>query len=84
MELIKNYNRLLTAKEVAEILGTKISTIKKWVFEKKIPFVKFGPGQKSLVKFNPKRINQWIEEQSHEPQSKDDEFKDALKKEITE
>jgi len=69
MKLIQNHKRLLNAGEVAEMLGTKQSTIKKWVFERKIPFVKFGPGKKSLVKFDPERINKWIEEQSHEPQS---------------
>jgi hypothetical protein len=52
-------------------LGVKPSTIKKWVHEKKIPFVKFGDGKKSIVMFNPKRLNLWIEEKSHEPESDD-------------
>lgn len=61
--------KLLTGKEVAQILGVKPSTISRWVYEKKIPFVKFGPGKKSIVMFNPKRLNQWINDNSHEPKS---------------
>jgi hypothetical protein len=36
--------------------------------EKRIPFVKFGRKQKSIVMFNPQRVKEWIEENSHEPQ----------------
>lgn len=68
---IFNQNRLLTAEEVGQALGVKPSTISKWVFENKIPYVKFGPGQKSIVMFNPQRLNQWIVEKSHEPESKE-------------
>lgn len=65
---------LLSAEETAEVLGVKPSTIKKWVQENRIPYVKFssgGAGQKSIVKFNPKRLNQWLDEMSHEPESDD-------------
>jgi hypothetical protein len=37
--------------------------------EKRIPFVKFGRKQKSIVMFNPQRVKEWIEENSHEPRS---------------
>jgi len=80
--LIENYNRLLTAKEVAQILGVKISTIKKWVFERRIPFVKFGPGQKSLIKFNPLKLNEWIDQNSHEPGEGLDKVNKYLSKNI--
>jgi excisionase family DNA binding protein len=66
---------LLSAEETAEALGVKPSTIKKWVHEKKIPFVKFGEGKKSVVMFNPRRLNLWIEENSHEPESEDEKQK---------
>ena len=68
---------LLTAENVAEVLGVKPSTVMKWVYEKKIPFIKFGPGKKAIVKFNPKRLNQWIDENSHEPESEDESKSDA-------
>jgi excisionase family DNA binding protein len=70
---------LLTAEKVAEVLDVKPSTIMKWVYERKIPFVKFGPGKKAIVKFNPKRLNQWLDENSHEPES-DIENKSNAKK----
>jgi excisionase family DNA binding protein len=69
---------LLSAEETAEVLGVKPSTIKKWVQEKRIPYVKFsfgGAGQKSIVKFNPKRLNQWLDEISHEPESENEKQK---------
>jgi len=59
---------LLTAEKGAEILGLKPSTVMKWVYERKIPFVKFGPGKRSIVMFNPRRLNQWVDENSHEPE----------------
>jgi excisionase family DNA binding protein len=73
MNGILEQNRLITAKEVAVVLGVKPSTISKWVMEKRIPFIKFGPKQKSIVMFNPQRVKEWIEENSHEP-------KEVLKK----
>lgn len=69
-------NRLLTAEEVASVLGVKPCTISKWVSEKRIPYVKFGPGKKSIVMFNPKRLNEWIKENSHEPESRNDLVKE--------
>jgi excisionase family DNA binding protein len=66
---------LLSAEKTAEVLGVKPSTIKKWVHEKKIPFVKFGDRKKSIVMFNPKRLNRWVEELSHEPESEDEKQK---------
>jgi excisionase family DNA binding protein len=66
---------LLSAEKTAEVLGVKPSTIKKWVHEKKIPFVKFGDGKKSIVMFNPKRLNQWVEELSHEHESENEKQK---------
>ena len=69
MSKLFNHPNLLCAEEVAKILGMKTSTISKWVYEKKIPIVKFGPGKKSLVRFDPSRLNEWIQEKSLEPQS---------------
>lgn len=69
MITIFSQDRLLTAEEVGQTLGIKPSTVSKWVFEKKIPYVKFGPGKKSIVMFNPKRLNEWIDERSFEPEA---------------
>jgi excisionase family DNA binding protein len=72
MNWIFEGKNLLSAEKTAEVLGVKPSTIKKWVHEKKIPFVKFGEGKKSIVMFNPRRMNRWVEEQSHEPESENE------------
>ena len=34
--------KLLRAKEIAEILGVPVGTIRAWVFEKRLPFVHLG------------------------------------------
>lgn len=56
--------KLLNVSEVAETLGISEHTIRGWVFQNKIPYIKFGTGRKSLVKFNPNAINKWIEDKS--------------------
>lgn len=72
MSGIFDETRLLSADDVAEVLGIKKSTLKKWVGQKRIPYVKFslgGSGQKEIVRFNGKRLNQWLDEMSHEPET---------------
>jgi len=49
--------KLLTAKEVAEILGLKLPTLYDWVYHKKIPYIKIG----SLLKFNPTVVQNYID-----------------------
>ena len=52
--------KLLTARQVAEILGIKISTIYDWVYRRKMPYIKIG----SLLRFNPTTIENYIEKQT--------------------
>lgn len=49
--------KLLTAKQVADILGIEISTIYDWVYRKKLSYIKIG----SLLKFDPTTIEDYIE-----------------------
>ena len=67
MSGIFDETRLMSAEEVAEVLGVKPRTVSSWVTQNRIPYIKFGDGKKSIVKFNPKRLNQWLDDQSHEP-----------------
>lgn len=53
---------LLTYKEVAEILGLKENTLRVWVSNRKIPFVKMG----SAVRFTPEMVQQFIAESTQE------------------
>jgi hypothetical protein len=39
----------------------------KWVYEKKIPFIRFGKGQKAIVRFSPHKLNNWLHSYSHDP-----------------
>ncbi len=50
--------RLVTAKELAEILGVSEKTIRDWVYKGVIPFEKFN----RLVRFNPITIARWRSE----------------------
>ncbi|MGD2092366.1 MAG: helix-turn-helix domain-containing protein [Candidatus Aminicenantes bacterium] len=75
MSGIFDETRLMSAEEVAEVLGVKPRTIFSWVTQNRIPYIKLGEGRKSLVKFNPKRLNQWLEEQSNEPKQTENSLK---------
>jgi excisionase family DNA binding protein len=57
-QLIEN---LLTAKEVAEMIGCSKKTVYSWAELGNIPCIKFGQGKKSLLRFNPEKIQEWIE-----------------------
>ena len=54
--------RFLNKKELAEYLGLKEGTVSVWVCYRKIPFVRVG----RLVKFDLRRIDAWIAENSVE------------------
>lgn len=53
---------LLTAKEVAAIIGCSEKTIYSWAETgyAEIPVIKFGNGRKSLVRFDSADIELWI------------------------
>lgn len=70
-------DNLVTTDIVAEHLNISPSTVRSWVFLKKIPFVKFGVGKKSSVRFNPKVLNKWIEENSRDPKFKTDQINNS-------
>jgi excisionase family DNA binding protein len=55
--------KLLNIKETAQWLGVTEGTLRVWICHKKVPYVKVG----KLVKFDLKRIEQWISENSVEP-----------------
>jgi excisionase family DNA binding protein len=48
--------KLMTIAEVAEATTLKVSTIRKYVLKKTIPFVKLG----GAVRFSPAEIGWWI------------------------
>jgi len=52
--------KLLTAKQVSELLEVKISTIYDWVYRDLIPYVKLG----RLIRFKKAELFRWVD--SHE------------------
>jgi excisionase family DNA binding protein len=48
---------LLCIEELAGVLKVADQTIRKWVFQKKIPFVKIG----KVIRFRPSQIDKWID-----------------------
>lgn len=54
--------RLINIQELSEYIGLSKNTIYSWVSQRRIPFVKCG----RLTKFDLKRIDSWIEENSSE------------------
>ena len=54
---------LLSIDEVAQMLGVNVRHVRRLVFERRIPYVKWG----HLLRFEPTAIDRFIEEHSHQP-----------------
>ncbi len=50
-------DQLLGIKDVSELLKVKESTIRSWVFQKRIPFLRVGG---RLVRFPMKELQMWL------------------------
>ena len=66
---MENLSKLLSVKELSEILGIAEITIRKFCCAKKIPYIKLGGLGKgrARVLFDPAAITSWIEKQSVKP-----------------
>jgi len=53
-------NKIINKKQLAEYLGMSLSSIDKYVAEKKLPFIKIGNRKSSLVRFRMQEINEWL------------------------
>jgi excisionase family DNA binding protein len=51
---------LLTIQEVAEKLNVSESTIRGWVYERKIPYYKLGDSRRSIIRFQSSVLNEWL------------------------
>ncbi len=58
-----NSKHLLTIQQAAQITGVSITTLYKWVSQRKIPYIKMG----RLVKFDPLKLEEWIKQQTVMP-----------------
>jgi excisionase family DNA binding protein len=57
--------KLLNVPEISKLIGVKESTIRKWVHERRIPFLKVG----RCVRFRPSSIEAWLKRSSFEGRS---------------
>ena len=51
---------LIDVKQLSESTGLSVFTLYSWINQKRIPYVKVG----RLVRFDPKKIEKWIEEKT--------------------
>ena len=57
--------KLLTAKQVGELLEVKVSTVYDWVYRGVIPYVKLG----RLIRFKKPEIFRWVDSHTLRPKS---------------
>ena len=58
---MKLNSNLLTVKEAAELLNTKVSFIRSALFKKEIPFYRIG---KKLIRFDRNELLNWIKKEA--------------------
>ncbi len=54
--------RLLNITQVAEHLGVNVRHVRRLVYERRIPFIKWG----HLIRFDPADVQRWMEENKYE------------------
>ena len=59
-------DRLLTIKQLSEIIQVKVPTIYRWVHEDYIPYLKIN----HLVRFKESEVAEWIEKKNHKGRDK--------------
>lgn len=61
--------RLLDVPGAADYLGTSERHIRRLVEERRVPFIKLGPGRSARLRFDTARLDGWIETHSVEPEA---------------
>lgn len=59
-------SRLLNIREAATYIGCAPGTLRKWVSQKSVPFIKVG----RLVRFREADLDTWLDSQRVEPQER--------------
>jgi excisionase family DNA binding protein len=60
---------LLDVEGAAAHLGTSQRHIRRLVEERRIPFIKLGPGRSARLRFDTARLDAWLDEHSFSPES---------------
>jgi len=58
---------LLDVDGAAAYLGTTTRHVRRLVEERRIPFIKLGPGRSARLRFDSARLDTWLEGYSFEP-----------------
>ena len=53
---------LLTYNQAAKLLSIAPQTLRRWVAERKLPFIKLGGSFRSAVRFDAEELNRWVRE----------------------
>ena len=54
---------MMTIEEIADHLGVGVRHIRRLVFERRIPYIKWG----HLIRFDPREIDAWLRRSTVEP-----------------
>lgn len=53
--------QLWTWNDLSAFLQVGIPTLRKWVFQHRIPIIRFGDGRHALIRFDPAEIAEWLD-----------------------
>jgi excisionase family DNA binding protein len=59
-------NRLVTVKEVADVLGVTTAAVYKWIKEASMPAPMRLGGRRGILRWSPSTINEWLEARSND------------------
>lgn len=65
--LLNNKHNLMTLEQISTYLSINPKTIRKWVFQRRIPVIRLGEGKRRLLRFRLTDIDKWIEDHNELP-----------------
>lgn len=58
-------SQLWTYEDLSSFMQVKIPTLRKWVFQRRIPVIRLGEGKHRLIRFDPVEITKWLNMYKH-------------------
>ncbi len=66
----KGVSTLLKVKELSQRLSVPEGTLRRWVLNKEIPYIKVGPGKRGAIRFDEAEVRKYIASRSNLPKKK--------------